>query len=205
MPRPKPETIARNQALGIKLTSDGKRSATPATYSEEEEQTYTHGDYCPEDCAGHEDGRVDKRWRPVPRDEIRCRAIIRTSTSAWRGNQCCKIRMKGAVVCRTHGGTLPSVKKAAQRRLAMAADPAAKQLIYIALKKPGVEDRDRIRAIIEILNRAGVEGKTTVELEIKPWQAVLQRVYSSMDGSKPEADLELEEGVDFDVLDEEEA
>jgi hypothetical protein len=167
-----------------------------ALFPEEEEQTFYD----------IETGKTSLVWVRVPRDEHRCRALIKTPLSPWIGNRCRRVKMRGAVVCKAHGGTLPSVRKAAERRLAMAALPAVDRLIYIALQKPGVEDRDRIRAIIEILNRAGLEGKTHIEMEIKPWQQILQRVYRASDpnaeddGDESDA-LDLEEGVDFEVLD----
>lgn len=138
-------------------------------------------------------GRTEERKRGILTSdpERRCTGTIRRGE--WAGNRCVKPAVKGGKVCKIHGGHLPNVKKAAQRRLAMAADPAAKELIYIALEKPGVEDKDRIKALLAILDRAGIGGKETIEIEIKPWQNVLKRLAGK---GKPDDEelLELTEG-----------
>jgi hypothetical protein len=97
------------------------------------------------------------------------------------------------------------VKKAAQAALAVAALPAAEKLIHIALTKRDVSDSDRIKALIQILDRAGVEGKQTVTVELALWQQTLQTVYANNlaeDGEEIPG-RELVEGVDY-VLDDEE-
>jgi hypothetical protein len=150
----------------------------------------------------YEDGDFETkelRWRPVPADEIRCRAIIRTRNNPWKGSQCARAAGRGMTVCASHGGSLPAVKKAAARRLALASDPAAERLIHMALYQKDIADADRLKALVQILDRAGVAGKTTIELEVKPWQAVLQRVYG-MVHDKAGAEIDLEEGVDYEVL-----
>jgi hypothetical protein len=150
---------------------------------------------------GNATGRTEQRQRivrPVP--DRRCRATIRRGE--WAGNRCLGYAIRGGVVCKIHGGTITNVKKAAQTRLAMAADPAAAKLIHIALRKPGVVDADRIRAITAILDRAGISGAQVVELEVKPWQAILQRVAGQLPGATDENVVELEEGVDYTVEEE---
>lgn len=196
MPKASEKTLARNAARAaageIELDKLGRKKSGPQMGGEEELQTHTDV----------ETGVKTEVWRRVPRDEVRCRAMITSPHSEWQGNQCTKVRNRGTVVCNHHGGNLPTVKKAAARRLAMAADPAAQKLIYIALSKPGVADKDRIRALVEILDRAGIAGKTTIELEVKPWQKILQNVYEELDGKPASETIELEEGVDYVVLDE---
>jgi hypothetical protein len=140
------------------------------------------------------------RW--VPPEERRCKARTIGRTARYQGNRCATPAIKGGRVCKHHGGTLTNVKKAAQTALAMAALPAAEKLIHIAIKKSGVSDADRIKAIVQILDRAGVEGRQTVEIEIAPWQKVLERVYA--DGQDKTIDGELVEGEDYEVDDDEE-
>jgi hypothetical protein len=140
------------------------------------------------------------RW--VPPDDRRCQARGLGKFSDWMGNRCSMKAIKGGKVCLTHGGKLTSVKKAAQATLARAALPAAEKLVHLAITKRGVSDADRIKAIIQILDRAGVEGKSTIELEIKPWQQVLQRVYTAETGET--IDAEEIEDVDFALEDDEE-
>lgn len=151
--------------------------------------------------AVHREWRV--RW--VPPEERRCTARGVGKTNNWQGNRCTQRALKGARVCRFHGGNLPNVKKAAQTALAIAALPAAEKLIHIALKKNGVSDADRIKAIIQILDRAGVEGKQTVTVELALWQQTLQTVYANNLAEEGEEipGRELVEGVDY-VLDDEE-
>lgn len=148
---------------------------------------------------------LSREWRVrwVPPDERRCQARGVGKTNPWQGNRCTIAALKGARVCRYHGGNLPNVKKAAQTALAMAALPAAERLIHIALRKRDVSDADRLKAIIQILDRAGVEGKQTVTLELAPWQATLQSIYANNLATEGEETpgRELVEGVDY-VLEE---
>jgi hypothetical protein len=147
---------------------------------------------------GEATGRTEVRKRMIPTNpERRCRATIRKGE--WTGNRCTRASIRGGVVCHTHGGALASVKKAAQKRLAMAADPAAAKLIYIALHKPDTEDKDRIKALLAILDRAGIAGAEKIELEIKPWQDVLRRVAGTLEGGSGDDVVELVEGEDYEV------
>lgn len=142
------------------------------------------------------------RW--VPPDERRCIARSVGKSSQWMGNRCALYAIKGGKVCRYHGGNIPNVKKAAQAALAIAALPAAEKLIHIALNKRGVSDSDRIKAIIQILDRAGVEGKQTIEVELSLWQKTLQTVYSATLATEGEGapGQELIEGEDYELDDE---
>jgi hypothetical protein len=143
-------------------------------------------------------GRTEERERIIPPESRRCMAVHKRGF--WIDQRCTQYTIKGGRVCIKHGGALPEVKKNAQRTLAMAALPAAERLVHIALFKRNVLDKDRIKALVEVLNRAGVEGKTTVEIEVKPYQEILGMV-DAMANTEPAA-LELTEGVDFEVSDE---
>jgi hypothetical protein len=151
---------------------------------------------------------VSREWRVrwVPPDERRCQARGVGKSNHWQGNRCVLLAIKGAKVCRFHGGNLPNVKKAAQTALAIAALPAAEKLIHIALKKGGVSDADRIKAIIQILDRAGVSGQQTVTVELSLWQKTLQSVYANNLAEEGEEipGRELVEGEDYEVPDDEE-
>lgn len=131
----------------------------------------------------------------VPPEEFRCRA--RSLSGAFGGQRCRNFSIKGGVVCHRHGGALPNVKRAAQIRLLMAANPAIEKLIAIATTKRGVADADRIRAIAQILDRAGVVGKVEVSMEIKPWQAAIEEAFGTKVEADPNADIELVEGQDY--------
>lgn len=134
----------------------------------------------------------------VPPDAFRCRA--RALSGPFMGQRCRAFSIKGGFVCMRHGGSLPNVKKAAQARLLMAANPAIEKLIEIAITKKGVDDADRLRAIAQILDRAGIVGRQEVAIEIKPWQEAIKRLLDEeTEGSEeaPEASLDLVEGQDF--------
>lgn len=184
----KPEVAARNKALAaageVELDALGRKKAGQNVNAlEEEEQTWSD----PED-------RTNTKlvWRRIPPDETRCSVIIKSEWSPWRGNRCTSSVIHGGTVCYHHGGKLPNVKKAAQRRLAMAALPASERLIYMALVKPLMSDADRLKALLAILDRAGVEGKSVVEVEVKPWQEALKRLFERAEGVESPAIAEAE-------------
>lgn len=121
----------------------------------------------------HDDGTVEEQWLVCAPEEARCQAKIRNGPYA--GNRCRKPRLLGAKVCSAHGGNLPNIKKAAQMRILAAADLAVAGLVEIAVSRTrGTEDSDRIRATLALLDRAGIDGKQTVTIEVKPWQEALQ-------------------------------
>jgi hypothetical protein len=143
---------------------------------------------------GEEVGWVDTFAAPM---ETRCRAKARWGK--FKGQQCRMWAIRGGPVCRKHGGSLPNVKRAAAAKLAMAANPAIEKLIHIALVKRGVDDRDRIRAICAILDRAGITGKTEITIEVKPWQDMLRRIGGGGIVEEGTGEVELEEGKDYSV------
>lgn len=197
----KPSTVERNRRLAEsgerELDSLGRRKSGPNTVNyEEEEQVWSDP----------EDRSITKLvWRRVPLEDRRCRATIKNKLSPWLGNRCCQNAIHGGVVCVFHGGRLPNVRKAAQRRLALAAVPAADRLIYMALKKRKMSDSDRLKAILAILDRAGVEGRSTIEIEVKPWQEALQTLFTRFegDGTSPQFVLPIADGADEDEEDQE--
>lgn len=149
---------------------------------------------------------IERVWeiRWVPPDDRRCRSRSVGKYSEWQGNRCTSLAIRGGRVCNKHGGKLGTVKKAAQRALAIAALPAAEKLIHIALTKSDVADSDRIKAIVQILDRAGVEGRQVVELEVRPFQEVLERVYSENTGQSALGSDEEVEGIDFELMEDDE-
>ena len=61
-----------------------------------------------------------------------------------------------------HGGTAPQNIQAARRRLLEAADPLAAELIRIAQESK--DDRTRVAAIRDVLDRAGVDMPKRLEI-----------------------------------------
>lgn len=88
---------------------------------------------------------------------MQCKATTR------QGNRCKTDAIRGATVCRMHGGSAPQVKAAAKRRLLEAADPAAAALVKIALDE-GMDPRVRVMAIRDLLDRAGIMEPKQVEV-----------------------------------------
>lgn len=90
-------------------------------------------------------------------DERRCTAHLTDGS----GERCRKAAILGGVVCGTHGGSAPQVKRSARERLLEAADPAAARLVR-ALESE--DERAAIRAAQIILDRAGLHPTQGVEL-----------------------------------------
>lgn len=86
-----------------------------------------------------------------------------TAHSSQTGKPCKSKAVKGATVCRMHGGSAPQVKAAAKRRLLEAADPAAAALVKIALDED-MDPRVRVMAIRDLLDRAGISEPKQVEV-----------------------------------------
>jgi hypothetical protein len=101
--------------------------------------------------------------------EIRLRRLAPVTNGHDPGRRCKKKALLGALVCRSHGGQLPSVRHAAARtveearlRLLLATDDAVAVLEY--LMSEGLSEPVRLRASCEILDRAGIRGG----LDIRP-------------------------------------
>jgi len=73
--------------------------------------------------------------------------------------------IKGASVCRMHGGAAPQVRRAAQVRLLMQADTLMAALLKIALD-PKMPVQHRLVTIRDGLDRANLSGTQSVELTV---------------------------------------
>ncbi len=112
----------------------------------------------------------EKHESEEPTFENRCIAF---KTDGSR--RCNKAAIKGATVCRNHGGSTPQVQARAQRRLLEAADPVAAKLVAKALGlDDGVcsacgrgftEDNVLLRAQTAVLDRAGLGPTSKIEVE----------------------------------------
>jgi hypothetical protein len=89
------------------------------------------------------------------------------------GEPCGAWAIKGGNVCRIHGGGAGQTIAKARERLALAADQMAKNLLGIATAAES--ETTRLAATNSALDRAGVSGKTTVDVEVgvKPWEEVM--------------------------------
>lgn len=91
----------------------------------------------------------------------------RTVCTAKRrnGEQCLNYAIRGAKVCRMHGGSAPQVRAAAQVRILMASDLAAAKLVDL-MQSPTVDDRVKLAAAKDLLDRANLAGTQNVEIGV---------------------------------------
>jgi hypothetical protein len=91
-------------------------------------------------------------------EPLRCTAKSKTT-----GKQCKNLPITGGTVCVSHGGSIPAVKAAAQRKMIALIDPALATL-YRALYECD-EWPSKIRAALGILDRAGMGPGSTLTLD----------------------------------------
>lgn len=133
------------------------------------EQTGTHAREMP--IEADRLANADRDWPHGPTPERRCVAHKKN------GEQCKNAALKGATVCRYHGGAAPHVKRAARARLEKAADLMAQQLLGIAV---GAESEAvKLAAIRDALDRAGLKPPAEVVLsqgESKPYEELFEDI-----------------------------
>lgn len=126
-------------------------------------------------------------------DRVTCKA-----RSSRTGDPCNNPPMKGATVCRMHGGAAPQTKAAARVRLEMAADRMAAQLLKMAADD-AVNDSVKLSAIRDALDRAGLGAKHAVELEVGPtkaYEALLTEMVEGGSRAESRAARGMEEAPD---------
>lgn len=104
-------------------------------------------------------------WWLDHNDENRCIAHKKD------GSQCSKAAIRGANVCRFHGGAAGHVRRKARERIELAADRMARELLGIATD--GQSEAVKLNAIRDALDRSGLGAKTEVSLELKPWEQLM--------------------------------
>ncbi|AEV73132.1 hypothetical protein MycrhN_2547 [Mycolicibacterium rhodesiae NBB3] len=92
--------------------------------------------------------------------------------SSRTGKRCKRWAIKGSTVCPTHGGSTASVKRKARERIERAADRLSMELLGIATSAES--EAVRLAAVRDALDRAGLNPKTAVEVEVglKPFQKI---------------------------------
>jgi hypothetical protein len=86
-----------------------------------------------------------------------------TAKSKTTGKQCRNIPIAGGTVCVSHGGSIPAVKAAAQRKMISLIDPAM-AVLYRAMVECD-EWPSRIRAALGVLDRAGMGPGSTLTVD----------------------------------------
>lgn len=113
-------------------------------------------------------------WEGVNNPKHRHMAV-RCNGHKRNGERCQKPAMKGATVCRTHGGATRHVQRKARQRLEDASDRMAKQLLGIATDE-NVSPETRLKAIVNALDRGVGRAPATVEVSMgqqKPWEGLV--------------------------------
>lgn len=109
------------------------------------------------------------------------------SAHKTNGQPCKAKAIKGGTVCRVHGGSAPQVRAKAKQRLLEALDPAAAELVRIAVK--GKNERDRIAAIRELFARAGFGEADRLDVDLMTAESrvdmEIQRLLEQMDDLDP--------------------
>lgn len=112
------------------------------------------------------------------------------------GTPCKRSPIKGASVCRAHGGAAPQVQRKAAERIANASDIAVLQILAL-MQAPDTPAPVKLAAARDLLDRANVSGKTTVELEVPLWQQLLDGIVATVpEGSELRAFAEGQGGPD---------
>jgi hypothetical protein len=89
-----------------------------------------------------------------------------SAKSSRTGEPCKKYAIVGGSVCDTHGGRAPQVREAARRRIeAMVPDALDGIELLAGITGPGSQkDEVRLRALQDILDRAGLKGADKLEV-----------------------------------------
>lgn len=120
-------------------------------------------------------------WAGQPPTHVRCHA---TRKNGEKG-QCKKPAMLGGVVCESHGGAAKQVRRRAAERIAMAQDDAAAKLVQW-MKDETVDIGQRIKVAQDLLNRGGLSGKTEIEVNVKPWEGLVNGLLVDFEDDEPD-------------------
>jgi len=113
-----------------------------------------------------------------PEPEERC-----TAKSKQQNRQCLRYSQPGQRVCYYHGGATPIAKAKADERLAVMADRAMELL---ADEMEAAEtSRDRIRAAIAVLDRAGFGALRRIELTPGVIESEIARLEAELAANDP--------------------
>lgn len=136
---------------------------------------------------------MGEMWKDGRTPKVQCTA--KTSS----GYPCKRPPIKGGTVCRTHGGAAPQVRAAAQVRILMASDMAARKLIEL-MSSPKVDDRVKLAAARDLLDRANLSGTQAVEVTVEKGKSFEDFVLEASIEIDGDSDDELD-SITGDVVD----
>lgn len=96
------------------------------------------------------------------------------------GTPCQRPPIRGAAVCRMHGGAAPQVQRKAAERIAHASDIAVVKIMQLMLN-PNAPYAIQLAAAKDLLDRAGITAKHVVELTVEsPWQMIIDDIVAQV-------------------------
>ncbi len=124
-----------------------------------------------------------------------------TAMSKIHGRQCLNRAMVGQRTCRMHGGATRKARTAANKRVVESSGFAADLLVEL-MADPETDKTLRTKIAQDLLDRAGVNTKTILELQPKPMSLFEQAVLSASMSSEIAMDLDLgdEDVIDAEVV-----
>lgn len=138
-------------------------------------------------------------WKPTldqPLPVVRCTGTVRNGDRA--GQRCGRWSIQGHDKCMVHGGNLPNVQQAAQKKveaakLRLIEDAELAVDTLFELLQGQTADNVKLGAAKEILDRAGVKGAMEIEMKVShsnPSDDILKKLAIMRERSKPEPELE---------------
>lgn len=129
---------------------------------------------------------LSEEWFALRPHVVRCKAMRMDNSG-----QCRHLAIDGAVVCQTHGGAAPGVKRRAAERIVMAADDAATQLIqWMNDDKVPIQERRKIAETL--LDRAGISAGRGADVTVTHrFEQTMQDIVIDLDGPDDVEDAEV--------------
>ena len=127
-----------------------------------------------------------------------------TAMSKIHQRQCLNRAMVGSRTCRMHGAATRKARTAANKRVAESSGFAADLLVEL-MADPETDKTLRTKIAQDLLDRAGVNTKTILELQPKPMSLFEQAILSASMSSEIAMDLGLgdEDVIDAEVVESE--